>query len=88
MVASNVSSVSATAPAMLCYYVNTKTTLQIARISNPTDGNSERIVLPGQGILFETLPESEIEIYTYSKTDGETLLKAIPCPQIQVQRGG
>jgi hypothetical protein len=88
MVASNGSPFSATATAILCYYVNTKTTMQIARIPDPVNGKPERIVLPGQGILFETLPESEIEIYTYSKTNGETLLKAIPCLQIQVQRGG
>lgn len=85
MVQSNGSSIVSSSDSILCCYVNTKETLQVARIFHPMQGASEKIVFPGQKILFETLPEALLRIYTYSRTNGVMLLQEIPCGQLQVQ---
>lgn len=49
---------------ILCSYVNTTSLLQIARISNIPNWYFERVIFPGQRLLFEALPEARLEIYT------------------------
>lgn len=85
MVQSDSASTCSSSQSILCCYVNTKSTVQVARMSNPVNGTLEKIVFPGQKFLFETLPEAQLGIYTYSKVDGEILLKEIPCEELQVK---
>ena len=47
---------------ILCCYVNTTTQVQIARITNIDHWYFERVVFPGQRLIFETLPEALLEI--------------------------
>jgi 3-hydroxymyristoyl/3-hydroxydecanoyl-(acyl carrier protein) dehydratase len=69
---------------VLCYYKNTGKQLQLARISNMDNGYFERIVFPGEQLLFEALPEAELEIHT-STIVGAIFVDKILCSCLQVQ---
>ncbi|MGP1385897.1 MAG: DUF1830 domain-containing protein [Thainema sp.] len=67
----------------LCGYHNLSSNLQIARISNIAHWYFERVVFPGDLLLFETVAEAILEIYS---GDGITTLLAdhIPCDRLQI----
>lgn len=48
---------------ILCCYVNTTSKIQIARIADSANW-FERVVFPGQRLLFEALPNAYLEIHT------------------------
>lgn len=68
---------------ILCFYKNTTSQIQIARLSNITNSCFEQIVFPGEQVLFEAIPEAELEIQTGSKTGG-VLANKILCANLQV----
>lgn len=72
---------------ILCYYTNPTKHLQIVRSFDSSGEKLEQVVFPKQRILFEVLPDALISIYTYSKTEGVTLLDEIPCQKLQVRSG-
>ena len=49
---------------ILCCYVNKTSQIQIGRITNISDWYFERVIFPGQRLLFEATPEAELEIHT------------------------
>ena len=49
---------------ILCCYVNATSKIQIARITNISNWYFERVVFPGQRLIFEALPEALWEIHT------------------------
>ncbi len=49
---------------ILCCYVNHTDKIQVGRISNVRDWYFERVVFPGQHLLFEAPNSAELEIYT------------------------
>ncbi len=49
---------------ILCCYVNATSQIQVARISNIPNWYFERVVFPGQRLVFEALPGSMLEIHT------------------------
>jgi hypothetical protein len=49
---------------ILCSYKNKTPTLQIIRIANIPDWYFERVVFPGELLLFESFPEAVLEIYS------------------------
>ncbi|MEN9519033.1 MAG: hypothetical protein RLZZ381_1621 [Cyanobacteriota bacterium] len=49
---------------VLCSYKNQTSTIQIARINNIPHWYFERVVFPGELLLFEALPEAVLEIYS------------------------
>ena len=49
---------------VLCCYVNATSQIQIARITNIPNWYFERVVFPGQRLMFEALPEALLEIHT------------------------
>ncbi len=49
---------------LLCCYVNATNQIQIARITNIPNWYFERVVFPGQRLLFEALSEAHLEIHT------------------------
>lgn len=69
---------------ILCYYVNSTTQLQKARISNIPNWLFERVVFPRQRLLFEAFPEGLLEIHTCSR-QGESVFCRIPCLRLQVK---
>ena len=48
---------------ILCSYKNKIPTVQIIRITNIPNWYFERVVFPGEMLLFEALPEAVLEIY-------------------------
>ena len=48
---------------ILCSYKNKTPTVQIIRITNIPNWYFERVVFPGEMLLFEALPEAVLEIY-------------------------
>lgn len=67
----------------ICSYKNTQSQIQIARISNIPNWYFERVVFPGQVLLFEAFLEAELEIHT-GTTIGSILSDKIPCSRLQV----
>lgn len=45
-------------------YINTTSQLQIIRAASSFGYNFERVVFPGQRLLFEGLPGFDLEVYT------------------------
>jgi len=68
---------------ILCCYVNATSKMQIARITNVPDWYFERVVFPGQRLLFETVPKALLEIHTGMMASA-ILSDSIPCDRLQV----
>ena len=49
---------------ILCCYINKTNQIQVGRIANIPDWYFERVIFPGQRLLFEAPPEAELEIHT------------------------
>jgi hypothetical protein len=48
---------------VLCCYVNATSKIQVARIANIPNWYFERVVFPGQRLVFEALPQAQLEIH-------------------------
>lgn len=70
----------------LCYYANFTNQIQIARIANIPNLNFERVVFPGERLLFEAVSEAELEVYT-NKTGKAILVNKIACDRLRVSEG-
>lgn len=69
---------------ILCSYVNATSQIQIARIDNPSSWYFERVVFPEQRLLFEALPNAQLEIHTYI-TPSATLSDKIFCARLRIK---
>jgi hypothetical protein len=49
---------------IVCCYVNATSQIQVARITNIPNWYFERVVFPGQRLIFESLQEGLLEIHT------------------------
>ena len=67
---------------ILCCYTNTTSQLQIARIA-PSGLSFERVVFPGQRLLFNAQPEAQLEIYVSTKSS-TALSCQFNCSQLRV----
>jgi len=68
---------------MLYCYENATNQVQIARINNMLNWTYERVVFPGQQLLFEAPPEAELEIHT-SHPVSAILSDRITCTRLRV----
>ena len=68
---------------ILCCYVNATSQIQIARITNIDNWYFERVVFPGQRLVFETLPEALLEIHSGMMASA-ILSDTIPCTRLSV----
>lgn len=67
----------------LCCYTNPTPHVQVARISNISNWYFERVIFPGERLLFEALADAVLEIYTTAS--GITMLAdRISCDRLQV----
>lgn len=66
-----------------CCYVNSTSQIQIARITNVHEWYFERVVFPGQKLLFETPKHGYLEIHT-GMMASSILSDKIPCQQLIV----
>ena len=69
---------------ILCCYANTTSKMQIARIANIDNWYFERVVFPGQRLVFEAPPEAILEIHKGSIASA-IVADRIPCVSLQVQ---
>ncbi|NJL85616.1 MAG: DUF1830 domain-containing protein [Leptolyngbyaceae cyanobacterium SM1_1_3] len=68
---------------ILCCYVNATSKIQIARITNVPNWYFERVVFPGQRLIFETLPTAQLEIHT-GMMASSILSDTVPCSRLRV----
>ena len=71
---------------ILCCYVNATSKIQVARITNVSNWYFERVVFPGQRLVFEALPEALLEIHT-GMMASSILSDTIPCQRLRVNDG-
>ncbi len=72
---------------ILCCYVNATSKIQIARISNIPNWYFERVVFPGQRLVFEAVADAQLEIHTGMMASA-ILSDTIPCDRLKLQEGG
>jgi len=68
---------------ILCCYVNATSHIQIARITNIANWYFERVVFPGQRLVFEAMSEALVEIHTGMMASA-ILSDTIPCDRLCV----
>lgn len=68
---------------LLCCYVNTTSSIQVARITNIENWYFERVIFPGQRLIFEALPEAILEIHSGMMATA-ILADQIPCSELAV----
>lgn len=71
--------------AILCCYINATSKIQVARITNIHDWYFERVVFPGQRLLFKALPQALLEIHT-GMMASTILSDSIPCSRLMVDQ--
>lgn len=70
---------------ILCNYRNATSSVQIARITNIPHWYLERVVFPGQHLLFEAVPQAQLEIHS---ANASTIpADTIVCQHLQVSTG-
>jgi hypothetical protein len=70
---------------ILCCYVNATNHIQIARITNIPNWYFERVVFPGQRLVFEAMQGALVEIHTGMMASA-ILSDTIPCTRLQVEQ--
>lgn len=68
---------------ILCCYVNATSKIQVARISNIPNWYFERVVFPGQRLVFEAPYEAYMEIHTGMMASA-ILSDKIPCDRLAI----
>lgn len=68
---------------VLCCYVNASAHTEIARITNIPHWYFERVVFPGQRIIFEAPPNAKFEIHT-GTVISSILSETIDCQELQL----
>ncbi|AFZ47495.1 protein of unknown function DUF1830 [Cyanobacterium stanieri PCC 7202] len=69
---------------IMCCYVNATSQIQVARITNVANWYFERVVFPGQRLIFEALPEALLEIHS-GMMASSILSDTIPCSTLSIQ---
>jgi len=67
----------------LCCYVNATCHIQVAQITDIANWDFERVVFPGQRLLFEAPQNADLEIHTTIAS--MTLSDVIPCKTLKVR---
>ncbi|HYX16768.1 MAG TPA: DUF1830 domain-containing protein [Nostoc sp.] len=68
---------------ILCCYINATSKIQIARISNIPNWYFERVVFPGQRLVFEAPRKAQLEIHTGMMASA-ILSDKIPCDRLML----
>ena len=71
---------------LLCCYVNATNQIQVARITNIENWYFERVVFPGQRLVFEALPKAQLEVHTGMMASA-ILSDTIPCERLCISDG-
>jgi Domain of unknown function (DUF1830) len=68
---------------ILCCYINATSKIQVARIANISNWYFERVVFPGQRLVFEAPQEAQMEIHTGMMASA-ILSDKIPCDRLVI----
>ena len=68
---------------ILCYYANVTHLVQVVRIGNIPNWYMERVIFPGQRLMFEAPAEAVLEIHT-GVVPSAILSDQIPCYVLRV----
>nr|WP_238718003.1 DUF1830 domain-containing protein [Petrachloros mirabilis] len=68
---------------IVCCYVNATSKIQVARVTNIPNWYFERVVFPGQQLVFESDPQAQLEIHTGMMASA-ILSDTIPCNRLQI----
>ena len=66
---------------ILCCYVNATSRILVARITNIENWYFERVVFPGQRLVFETFPDAMLEIHSGMMASA-IIADTIPCKRL------
>jgi hypothetical protein len=66
---------------VLCCYINATSKIQVARITNIPNWYFERVVFPGQRLVFEAPIDGQMEIHTGMMASA-ILSDTIPCDRL------
>jgi Domain of unknown function (DUF1830) len=69
---------------MLCCYVNATSKIQVVRITNIPNWYFERVVFPGQRLVFEALPDAQLELHC-GMMASSILADTIPCDRLRIE---
>lgn len=69
----------------LCCYVNSTSQIQVARITNIPNWYFERVVFPGQRLVFEAHLDADLEIHSGMMASA-ILSDTIPCRKLALQK--
>lgn len=69
---------------LLCCYVNATSKIQVTRITNIPNWYFERVVFPGQRLIFEALPNALLEIHS-GMMASSILSDTIPCDRLRIE---
>lgn len=72
---------------ILCCYVNATSKIQVVRITNIANWYFERVVFPGQRLVFESPRAGQLEVHSGMMASA-ILSDTIPCTELLVQEGG
>ncbi|MGB3767103.1 MAG: DUF1830 domain-containing protein [Phormidesmis sp.] len=70
--------------AIICCYVNASSKIQIARITNIPGWYFERVVFPGQRLMFEAVKTAQLEIHTGMMASA-ILSDTVPCASLVLE---
>ncbi|MEM7759118.1 MAG: DUF1830 domain-containing protein [Cyanobacteria bacterium P01_A01_bin.40] len=70
---------------ILCCYVNATSRIQVARITNIPNWYFERVVFPGQRLVFEAEPNATLEIHSGMMASA-ILSDTIPCSKLSLHK--
>lgn len=69
---------------ILCCYVNATSQIQVARITNIPNWYFERVVFPGQRLVFESQSQGVLEIHSGMMASA-IISDTIPCSKLALQ---
>ncbi len=72
---------------ILCCYVNATSKMQVARVTNVPNWYFERVVFPGQRLIFEAVPDAQLEIHTGMMASA-ILSDTLPCERLAIGEDG
>jgi hypothetical protein len=68
---------------ILCSYTNVTRHIEIIQIKNIPGLHLERVIFPGERLMFEAVPEAQLEIQS-----NQALSVVVPCHQLSVTETG
>ena len=72
---------------ILCCYVNSSSKIQVVRVTNISNWYFERVVFPGQRLMFESNVEGQLEVHSGSIASS-ILEDTIPCIRLKIDQIG